>query len=135
MRWSDFLYGTPNKFAFQHAEIVGDNVIHFGLGPVFANLGLFLFAFADDREAQTSQNEIGLTWGFTATELLGQEDPSRQVTAGKSDNRLGRIPFAAVNKLITGGRAERMVDAGVQVVEGLDNVLGLQTGWDGLGHG
>ena len=49
------------------------------------------------------------------------------VAEGEPDHGLGRVATALVDEFVAGGRAERVVDPGVQVGQGTQDVLRRQS--------
>src|SRR5262249_35263864 len=116
---------------------IGDNQAPFFQPPVLMARFLFLggfLAFAEHGEAEFPQDIIRLAVSLAAAELIRLQDSSQVVATGQPYDRFWRVAFAAFDEFIAGGRSEGMVDAAVEVVQRLDDVLLLQTWRNRLRH-
>jgi hypothetical protein len=131
--------GLAEDFLLQHGEVIGHDEVNLLLRPV--NSGLFLvlllhgLALPDDGEPELPQDEVGLTGGLAAAELVGLTDLARPIAARQADDGLGRLSLAFVYDLVPGRWAERVDDPRVQAGQRLLHVF-LRQGWrDGLRYG
>jgi hypothetical protein len=132
-----FLIGFTQQLRFEHREVIGNRQPHLVLGPVFSSLWLLLFLFLallDDHEAELAQDKVGLPWRFTATELVGSQSAPHRVTAGQANDRLRCVLFSFVNQEVAGWLAKGVLNPGVEVRQGFQNVLVRQSSGNGLRH-
>ena len=125
-----FFECLAKEFGFEHGKVVGDNQADFLFAPVLMRCFIFFarfLALVPHGEAKFPQDEVCLTGGLPAAELVRREDAANRVLAGKTDYGFQSIPIAGVDQFVACGSAERMVDAAVQVTQRLDDVFVLQT--------
>jgi hypothetical protein len=75
-----------------------------------------------------------LPWCFPTTELLGQQHSPQRVPARQAANGFGRVSLPLVEKLIPRRLTERMIDTGIEVGYGLENMSAGQSCGDRLRH-
>jgi hypothetical protein len=60
------------------------------------------------------RNSQSVIWNRFVHSLSGQQDPPEQGLAGETDHRLGCVPLALVDQLVTGRQPKRVLDPGIQ---------------------